>query len=144
MSGIITSLHPVVIGDATPKPEETMPIVGDTMAAARENHVHPRITSVTQGTLNASGEATITFTLPFTAMPFCSFSYVELADNAPINFKVKSWVMTNGKYTGCVVKAYRGQPLPNNILTLLSLVSFNVFGGSAYNVVFTCMAIPQS
>lgn len=141
---IVSSLNPLILGTTEPKPESTLPNIGSTNQAARDTHVHPRITSVTAGTLGLTGEATIMFTLNFDLMPFCSFSYAELADNNPLVFKVKSWVMNGNKYAGCVVKAYRGQPLPNNLTTLLALLSYNVFGGNATGITITCMAIPQS
>ncbi len=132
------------LSDLTPVPEGPAS-AGALSAGARGDHKHPRLSSATTHTLNASGEATIVFTRSFPIPPCMDFTYIELADNPPVTFKVKSWTQDGGgNYTGCIAKGYRGQALPSSILTLVALVSYNVFGGSASGVSFTALAIAQS
>jgi hypothetical protein len=124
-------------------PESGVPAPGNADQASAADHRHQRITSAVAGVLGAGNEATVTFAFPFTSEPHCEFTYRELADNPPIEFKVKSWVTdANGAVTGCVVKAYRGQLLPATLTLLTALVNFNVFGGSAVGIPFTCFTIP--
>jgi hypothetical protein len=118
---------------------------GGAGTASRGDHTHPRLSSATSGTLNASGEATITFTRSFAVMPCIDFTYIESADNPPIVFKVKIWVQDGGSnYIGCIAKGYRGQVIPQNLVSLLVGAVFNVFGGSATGIPFTCIALQPS
>lgn len=105
-------------------------------------------TSATWGVLNASGEATVVFEVPFPTQPACAFTWEKSASNQPVMFKVKSWVMDgNGNFVGCVVKGYRSTILPtlSGIIIIGPLISalsqFDIFGGSATGVNFCCMAI---
>lgn len=133
------------LSSTAPNPEATSATAGAGQAASRDDHMHPRLTSATNGTLNASNEATIVFTRSFSAMPSIDFTYIESADNPPVMFKVKQWTQDgNGNYTGCVCKGYRGQVIPQNLATLLLSAVFNPFSGSATGVQFTCIALQQS
>jgi hypothetical protein len=135
----------VTLSGAAPNPEATAAVIGTEQAASRGDHMHPRLTSATNGTLNASNEATVTFTRSFSSMPCIDFTYIEAADNPPITFKVKQWTTDGGgNYIGCVCKGYRGQVIPQNLATLLLGAVFNVFAGSASGVQFTCIALQQS
>lgn len=159
---------PITLADMTPLPEGTTPTSGTQPLAARPDHVHQRLTSVTGHVLDANGEATVTFTQPFAPAagpnpyPGISCFYTESADNTPVvSWKAKSWVTDgNGNYTACVIKAYRGRPLPiqtalSGSLLLGSLISglntilaglsgYDITGGSAANVSFTCIAVKRS
>lgn len=112
--------------------------------ASRGDHTHPRLSATANGTLNASGEATITFTRSFANKPSVIITYVEAADNQPLVFKVKTWTQSGATYTGCVIKAYRSQTIPTNLATLLLGGVFNLFSGSASGVEYNLIAIAPS
>lgn len=136
----------------TPPPGEAVaPAPGSGSMASRDDHKHPRLSSATVQTLNASGEAVIVFTRSFTAMPAVQCLLYELADNQPVVFKVKTWTQdAQGNYIGCTIKGVRSSILPAlSGITLLTglitaLANFNVFGGSAAGAQFCCLAIQPS
>jgi len=140
-----------LLTDAAPSAEVTTAQAGMMDKGSRGDHKHPRLTSVTWGVLNASNEATITFTRTFADKPGLDCMYEELADNPPISFKIKSWIQDGGgNYTAVVLKAYRGQLLPSlsGILLIGPLITalsgFNIFGGSATGISFSCIAVQKS
>lgn len=141
MSGVSVATP---LSNMPPKSEAGIPIVGTNETAARADHEHPRLSATATGVLNASGEATITFTRTFTAKPAVIPTYVEAADAQPIVFKVKSWTIANGVYTGCVIKGYRSQAVPQNLATLLLGGVFNLFAGSAAGAEYTLIAVQPS
>lgn len=142
---VSTLASAVKFGDEAPYPEAGSPVPGSGNEASRWDHAHPRLTSATTGVLAANGEATVTFTRLFDVAPCIDFTYIEAADNPPIVFKVKTWTIDgDGKYAGCVTKGYRSQVIPQNLATLLLGAVFNVFGGSASGIPFTCIALKQS
>lgn len=112
--------------------------------ASRGDHTHPRLSATANGTLNGSGEATVTFTRSFPGKPAVIITYVEASEGQPLVFKVKSWVQAGGTYTGCVIKAYRSQTVPQNLATLLLGGVFNLFAGSASGVEYNLIAIQPS
>lgn len=115
---------------------------GSRAYAADSGHVHPRLSSAINGTLDANGEKALTFGRTFSTKPVAAFTYAEAADSPPVTFKVKSWIQDgSGNYTGCVIKGYRGQTLPASLTLLTALVSFNVFAGSAAGVEFHFIAL---
>lgn len=135
-----------------PPPSETVsPLAGAGGMASREDHRHPRLSSATIQTLNASSEATITFSRTFSTMPAVVCLLYEASDSQPVVFKVKSWTQdAQGNYTGCVIRGFRSSILPSLSGILLigplisALASFNVFGGSAAGAQFCCLAIQPS
>lgn len=140
-----------LLANDPPVSEANAPAVGIAGMAAREDHKHPRLSSATQSTLNASSEAVLTFTRVFSAMPVVTCLLYENADAQPVVFKVKSWTQDGqGNYTGCTVKGYRASILPalSGILLVGPLISalanFNVFGGSAAGAQFCCLALMPS
>lgn len=140
-----------ILANVSPAPEKVTPAAGEGQRASRDDHVHPRLSSATIGTIGANGEVTLSFSRTFAAMPVLACLPIEMADNQPVLFKVKSWVQDgNGVYTGCVIKAYRSSILPalSGILLvgplISALASYNVFGGSAAGVQFCCLAIQPS
>lgn len=142
---------PFDLGSNSPIAEVRTAAAGVGNAASRWDHAHPRLTSATVGTLDASNEAVITFTRSFSLVPCMDFTYIEATDNPPLVFKVKSWTQDgSNNYIGCVTKAYRGQILPSlsGIIIIGPLISalsqFNIFGGSASGIPFTCIALQQS
>lgn len=140
-----------LLSNNAPPAETVSPAAGAGGMASRDDHKHPRLSSATVATLNASGEATVTFTRLFAAMPVVICTLYEAADNQPVVFKVKSWTQdANGNYTGCTVKGARSATLPAMAgLTLVTgvisaLANFNVFGGSAAGAQFCCLALQPS
>lgn len=155
------------LGNEAPKAERTAPLAGSMNEASRVDHRHPRTVSPHTGTLDGSGQGLLTFSRTFQNMPAMAFGWVELANNRPVMFKVVSWLKWNtagtgliawtegAAYAGCIIKGYRGQPLPqlqivSGILTAVitgvntlvtALTGYNVFAGSAAGVVFTATAI---
>lgn len=138
---------------------------GSMNTATRADHVHPRLTSTASGTLNAAGEATITFTRTFPMKPAVIITPVESAEAQPLVFKVKAWLNEGGTawqpgqaFGGCVIKGYRSQALPaissvSGLLTAVitgvnalvsALSNFNVFGGSAAGAEYSLIALMPS
>lgn len=140
----ISAIAGALLSNTMPSPEATAASAGSMDQASRADHTHPRRSSTATGTLNSSGEATITFTQTFAAKPAVTVLYVEGADNQPIVFKVKSWTMVSGQYTGCVIKGYRAQAIPTNLVSLLLGGVFNLFAGSASGVEYALIAIAPS
>jgi len=159
---------PIVLADLTPMPERTAPQPGDQPYASRMDHVHPRLTSVTGHKLDSTGRATVVFTQAFAPAagvnPYPGMSCIptDTSGATPIiAWKVESWATdANGNYTGCVIRAYRGQTLPvqpqvtgitlltqvvtalNSVITAFS--GYDVTGGSAAGADFTCIAVKRS
>lgn len=140
-----------ILTNADPAPEKVAPAAGSGQMASRDDHVHPRLSSATVSALDANGKATVMFTRSFTTTPCVQCLLVEGADGQPVIFKVESWVKDGaGNFTGCVLRGYRSSILPalSGILLIgpliSSLANFNVFGGSAANAQFCCLAIQPS
>lgn len=134
-----------ILSDALPPAEAVAATAGATALASRDSHRHPRLTSATNETLGASGETTVTFTRTFAAMPVLACMLIEGANNQPVMFKVKSWVQDGSlNYTGCVIKGYRAQTVPQNLATLLLGGVFDLFNGSAVGAQFACIALQAS
>ena len=157
----------VTLGNETPMAEKTVPTAGSGGQASRSDHRHPRLTSPHTGTLDANGEALLTFSRQFTNMPAMAVAWVEQANNPPVMFKVVSWLKPNtagsglvawtsgSPYAGAIIKGYRGQQLPNlgvvsgllsAVITgvngiVTALTGYNPFAGPASNVVYTATAI---
>lgn len=155
----------------TPMPETNSGAAGlEGQKVSAAGHRHPRVTSTTgnQDThiIAASGLATIAFTQAFDVFPGTVFTEVPPASGTmsaqPASFRVESWIretMTpapSGKYIGCVVRAWRGRPLP--VMNLLSgvlsltgingiiaaLTAFDTFAAPATGTTFTCIAVKRS
>ncbi len=148
--GELTGTGSIPLSDLTPKSEAGTPTPGTAPMASREDHQHPRLTSATTGTLNASGEATVLFTRTFAVKPSVTLLYAEAADGQPIILKVKSWLnpqgaaWVSGDYGGCIIKGYRSQAVPQNLATLLLGAVFNIFAGSAAGVEYSAIAVQTS
>lgn len=139
-----------------------MPAAGMMPKASRGDHVHPRLSATASGVLGAAGEATIVFTRTFAVKPCVTVLLIESADAMPVIFKVKSWILTDGLYTGCVIKGYRSALLPTQtpmsgggglalaaVVTGLNgvtnaLTNFNVFGGNAVGAEYSFLALQPS
>ena len=134
-----------MLSNMPPIGEAGVPLAGVMEEASRGDHRHPRLSATATGTLNGSGEATITFTRTFAAKPAFNCNYVEAADAQPVAFKVKTWTQDGGgNYTGCVIKGYRSQVVPTNLVTVLLGGVFNLFAGNANGVEYSFIAIQQS
>lgn len=134
-----------ILSDALPPSEAVTATAGATALASRDSHRHPRLTSATNETLGASGEVTVAFTRLFVTMPVLTCLLIESANNQPVIFKIKSWVQDGSlNYTGCVVKGYRSQTVPQNLVTLLLGGVFDLFNGSAVGAQFACIALLAS
>lgn len=156
------------LGVAIPKPAVTMP-AGETTGGsagtddskyAQQGHSHPRLTSSTKTVLTTDGTATVTFTRTFSAQPCVVLTEVNATSNQPLVLVVQSFIMTNGLYSGCVLRGYRSNQLPTlgqiSVTSLLAsvitginaiasaLTGFNVFGGSAVGAQVSVVAIASS
>lgn len=135
----------IPLANTAPLAEAGAAVAGAMDQATRADHVHPRLTATATGVLNASGEATITFTREFPTKPGLTITYAETADNQPVVFKLKTWTQDGSlKYTGCVIKGYRSQSIPTNLVTLLVGGVFNLFAASATGVEFSLIAVQSS
>jgi hypothetical protein len=146
----MAQLQALLSNDAPPA-EANTPVPGTGGMAARDDHKHPRLSSATVQILDGNGEAVITFTRNFAAMPAVTCLLYEASDAQPVVFKVKTWAKdTQGNYTGCTIRGARASILPalSGIALLTGLVSalanYNVFGGSAAGAQFCCLAIQPS
>lgn len=134
-----------MLSNNPPIAESNVASPGQEEKAARPDHVHPRTSSTSSGVLAANGEATVTFTRTYDIEPAVVITYVEAADNQPVIIKVKSWIQdSNNKYTGCVIKGYRSQAVPQNLTTLLLGGVFNLFGGTVTGVKYSLTAIKST
>lgn len=139
------------LASVVPNPESTSGSSGSMLAAPHADHQHPRLTATASGTLGATGEATITFTRQFASKPAVTVLYVETAAGQPVVFKIQSWLKPDGTawasgspYGGCVIKGYRSQTIPQNLVNLLLGAVFNLFGGSASGVEYSLIAVQPS
>lgn len=130
--------------DTPPLAEGGSAAAGGMSMATRADHQHPRLTATANGTLNASGEATITFSRIFPSKPSVIITLVESPDNQPVVFKVKSWTTNGSDYTGCTIKGYRSQTIPQNLVTLLLGSVFNLFAGSVAGAEYSLIAVQAS
>ncbi|WP_375272048.1 hypothetical protein [Sphingomonas sp.] len=145
----------------TPSSEAVAGSAGSNTAKyAQEGHQHPRLTSTTLATLGADATAIVTFTRSFKNKPGVVMTEIDANTSQPLVMVVQSFVLTDGAYTGCVVKGYRSQPLPSQsqlsvasllsgVITTLnamasSLTGFNVFGGTAAGAAVSVIAIARS
>lgn len=132
------------LSNAAPSGEAVAAAPGNVGRSSREDHQHPRLTSTTMGTIGAAGTATMTFTRSFASAPGMVFTEINGSATQPAVFKVDSWVMTGPLYTGCVVRAWRSQTIPQNLVSLLVSAVFNLFGASANGTAFSCIAVARS
>lgn len=128
-----------------PQPEKTGAAVGTQNSRfALEDHQHPRLTSTTYATLAADGTATVTFTRSFVNKPGVVLTEVDATGAQPLTCVVMGFIGTQGAYTGCTVKGFRGQTLPAVIALLGTLTNFNVFAGPASGAVVSVIAVARS
>jgi len=129
----------------TPKSEMTGGSVGATSGQfALADHQHPRLTSTTYATLGTDGTATVTFTRTFVNKPGVVLTEVDAAGQQPLSCVVTTFTQSNGLYTGCTIKGFRGQALPAVIALLGALTNFSVFAGPASGAVVSVIAVARS
>jgi len=153
--------------NATPKTEMPGGAVGSEVERfATEDHSHPRVTSTTVGTVTTGNTATVLFTRAFVAEPGINYSELpatpdtvappagDTAANAqPTTHKVISWTKgptpliptaAPGSYTGCTVRVWKAQTVPQNLATLLLGGVFNLFAASVVGTRFSIIAVARS
>lgn len=131
-----------------------------TSRGALEDHQHPRLTSATIGTVASGNTATITFTRLFSFEP--TIDYCELppasttttpvagdtaATAQPTTCKVIAWVMDvtdPTKFAGCIIRVYKAQTIPTNLVTVLLGGVFNLFGATVVGTRFSVIALARS
>lgn len=144
---------------APPSAEATTPSPGNALTKyVQEGHSHPRLTSVTVGSVTTGNTATVAFTRAFANEP--GIDYQELpatgttttADPAdtnaaaqPTQSKVIAWVKdANGNFTGCTLRVWKSQTVPQNLATLLLGGVFNLFAASVIGTRFSLIAVARS
>lgn len=146
MSGITGGGASVALTGNAPISEATSSAVGSGAAAARDDHVHARLSSTTVQTTDVSGNATIVFTRVFPAAKKPGVVLTGYDTNSqPLMFEVTAFQQDgSSNWTGCTVKVYRTRTLPAALTLLTDLLSFNIAGGVASSVEFSCVAILPS
>lgn len=134
---------------ATPRSEMTGGAKGSQMSRfAMEDHQHPRLTSTTTATVASGSTVAVPFTRPFLNKPGVVCTEIEGATGVsaqPAAFKVESWATdANGAYSGCVIRVWRSQTVPQNLATLLLGAVFNLFSASVVGTQFSCIAVARS
>lgn len=154
---------------ATTVPKTEMPggkAGDDTQRFATADHAHPRVTSTTVGTVQSGNTAVVEFTRTFTAEPGINYSELPAtadttaapaADTSataqPTTHKVIAWTkgptatLPNAAataYTGCTVRVYKAQTVPQNLVNLLLGGVFNLFGASVVGTRFSIIAVARS
>lgn len=137
---------PVPLTSTPPVTEGVAAAVGTGAAAARDNHVHQRLTSTTVQALGANGDALVMFTRSFDAIPGVVLTAYKASDGLPVTLDVvaDSWVMVNGKFAGCTIHGSKARTLPAVIALLTTLINYNIFAGDATGTQFSCVAIQAS
>lgn len=155
MSGIIPQPGPTIsdvrtalIATDAPLGEATTAAPGDPTKAQSMNHQHPRLTSTTYATIATGSTVQVNFTRAFVNKPGIDCTEIEgdtSASAQPAIFKVQSWIQdTDSTYIGAVIKVWRGQVVPQNLVSLLVGAVFNLFGASVVGTQFCCIAIKRS
>jgi hypothetical protein len=135
---------PVAFASAAPSAEAVVASAGALDLSARGDHAHPRLTSVTVQSTDSGGNATVTFTRTFTKKPGVILEGYD-SGSQPLTFTVSAFQQDGSlNYSGCTIKAYRSQVVPQNLATLLLGGVFNLFGGTVGVVEFSCVAIQAS
>lgn len=150
-----TAAEALVPKPATAVPPEagTKGAVGAKPEYARADHTHEvrarrkRVT-LAAGTGAYAGKfvATWVFDKPFATKPIIVCSPEDDAGN-PVSVAAITASFTqdaNGQWTSVVVRGWRSQPIPQNLVTLLLGGVFNLFAGSAAGVVVGLTAAEET
>ncbi|MBB4857020.1 hypothetical protein HNO88_000317 [Novosphingobium chloroacetimidivorans] len=147
--------------------EKTGAAVGTaTSRYALEDHQHPRLTSTTVTTIASGNTVAVEFTRPFLNEP--GIVYEELPPTAstttpaagdtaasaqPTQSKVIAWtkgpttLLPNAlatDFTGCTLRVWKAQTVPQNLVTLLLGSVFNLFAASVVGTRFSIIAVARS
>lgn len=137
----------MALSDAMPRAEGTAPACGSAPVAARDDHVHQRLSSSQRVTLDANSQASVTYTRSFAAKPGIVPCPINPSGRS-VQVEVVSDTIVGGLYVGCVIKGYRSQALPALTLLLTSVVSalsgFDALGASAAGVEVSVVAVQAS
>lgn len=150
-----------VVSTATPLSEKTGGDAGvEGMMVSGAGHQHPRLTSTTYAILNASGQAVVPFTRPFTNKPGLNLTETDATPSTqPLVLRAIGWQRdADNLYTGVTVQGLRAQMLPqvavvSGLLTTVitgvntlvgQLTGYNVFGGSAAGASVSVIAVARS
>lgn len=134
----------VPLSSIAPISENTTSAIGTGVMAARNDHIHQRLSSSTRVVLDGSGNATVTYTRSFTTAPVFSFTPLN-STGQPIIIEHTGDIQTGSLFTGCTIRGSRAQILPQNLVTLLLSGVFNLFSGtSASGVSVSCFVIQPS
>lgn len=121
-----------------PRPEAGAPALGSVPQIPYADHQHPRLTATAKGTLDATGNATVTFTQVFDNEPAVTVISVgaKAAGWAVPDFDVAPVTNAQGKFTGCTVYGRRArrlptQPLAGGPISVLALLGVVITGVNA-------------
>lgn len=151
---------PSLSADAIPKPATATPPEAGTMGSAgtkpryaREDHTHEVrarrkrvIAAAGAGIYNGMFVATWVFDKPFATKPIIVCSPEDDGGN-PLNAQAITASFkqdASGLWISVVVKVWRSQPIPQNLVTLLLSGVFNLFAGSAAGVVVGLTAAEET
>lgn len=132
------------IATTMPAPEALKPSAGKSADASASDHQHAAQGGAKYVTLDASSLGAVPFSIVFDERPVVQAEAIVPPGARPVKVEVQSFT-TNaaGKFTGCVIRGYRTQPLPvlSGLLAAVigALSSFDVFGGSAAGVTATVL-----
>jgi len=122
-------IQSALIADTAPLAEATAGAIGTQTKAQAMNHQHPRLSSVTAGTLNASGlSGNMTFTRQFATQPGVFITAITPGGTQPIVFQVETWIMSGPNFAGCTIKGFR---LQENTLAAVTVLGISVAVGGA-------------
>lgn len=148
LAAMAATVAPLLIADTMPAGEATTAQPGETTKAQGAGHQHPRLTSTTTATVATGSTVLVPFTRTFTNKPGVVCFEIEGATSVsaqPAVFKVESWTQdAQSRYTGCVIRVWRSQTVPQNLATLLLGAVFNLFAASVVGTQFTCIAVARS
>lgn len=125
-----------------PKSEGTAPAPGTGEKAARDDHVHQRLTITRNGDLDANGSAVIDFApVVYDLEP--GFFAVSIGAAALVGFDVLWAKNAGGKYIGATITGRRSRKLPAVIGLLTALLNYDTSEPAA-NVRFNATIIKSS
>lgn len=120
MSFIVPKDNPsVALSDSAPKSEGMKPVAGTAGAASRADHIHERLTSAFDVTLDSNGYADVKFSRTFVKKPALAYASLDNLGGPVPDFSA-SLVIENGLYVGARVYGERKKALP--LLTGLALI----------------------
>jgi len=144
----MAAIASAIIASDAPAGEATTATVGNTTMAQPAGHQHPRLTSTTMATVASGMTAQVDFTRTFVNKPGVVCIEIEgdtAATAQPAIFKVQSWIQdSSSRYTGCIIRVWRSQTVPTNLVTLLLSGVFNLFQTSVVGTMFSTIAVARS